>query len=716
MKVLISIITIAVSAVMPVQADTACQDVAGQPQGAGKTGTHILENDSVNVSELDEIVIEGNGQYFTAKGAVYTPTASQKNSSFSAVDLIDRMGIPQLNSRPDGTAVSDKFGNTVPIFINYVSATPDDINGLRTSDVVKVQYLENSDDPRFGGEQKVVNILVRTYEYGGYTKLYVSEHILAGLASEARVNSKFSYRKMTYDIYLSARNWNYHHDGTDSRTIFRGVDAVKYGDDPSREQKMRNGHLVQEQYPVSFRAIYGSDRMSIRNTVGYNFHAVDKRRQNGTLKWIPSTGGDMEYSSMSPEHSNTFNYNGYWQFSLPGKHNIIVSPSFTYGNTNGSYRYETDSPMLISRESKDKSYHWTTDLYWFKKHRANTFQVSLSYEGQHDRTCYVTDRSIEDIYDWMMFNLEIGYWLSLQNLTLSSRLGYNWSHSRMSQYKEVGMKPYAQLSANYRITQKHSLQAYIRYDLANAPATFKSNETFQLNELLFYTGNPYLSKYDKFDINLGYGFIPGNRFSMYVYGRYRLYLDKVTTLYEPYLDGKAIRRRYVNDGTFSTATVGIDMTCRLLNRSLQLSVNPEINVMRLTGDYSRSLTPFTLNARASYYIGEFYVAASYRTRSRQFDYRKNATVSYPDSYSVSGGWGNGIWSVRLSLNNIFRTDWKWGTTEIDMPDYYDRTIHYGQSGHGSISLNVAYTFGYGRRINRDNELNSVERSRTAILE
>lgn len=684
------------------------------PETVG-TDTRAVENDSVRVSELQEIIIEGKDQYFTAKGAVYTPTKQQKNSSFSAVDLLDKMGIPQLNTSPNGTSVSDKFGNNVPIFINYVAATPNDVMGLKTSDVVKVEYLENPTDPRFGTALKAVNIIVRVYEYGGYTKLYVAEHVLSGLASTARVNSKLSYKNMTYDLYVSANNRDYHHEGTDSKSIFRGVGAESATPKPVREQTMDKGHGVTEQYPVSFRAIYSSNRMSIQNTVGYNYYSQKTKEQSGLLKWFPSSGSDHEYSISSPERSNTLSYNGNWQFFLPGQHSIVVLPTFTYGNTNSDYEYRTTLPTEIIRRSKDRSYYWNVEAYWFKKHGVNTFQVNLTYNGQHNRTNYAGNSVYKDVYDWMMFNVDLSYILSLSNLSLSPRVGYNWSHSDMNSQKEIGMKPYAQLYVNYRISRSHSLQAYIRYDLASAPTNYRSNETFQLNELLYYTGNPNLSRYHNFFVNVGYGFIPDNNFSLFAYGRYKMNPDKVTTVYEPYLDGSAIRRKYVNNGSFKNGTIGVDLSLKLFNRSLQLSVNPEFNMMRLTGDYSGSLNPFTVSARAAYYIGNFYINASYSTRQKDFDYYTNETVTYPQSYFLSAGWGNGAWNIRLSLNNIFRTDWKWGTSEINTANYYEKTESYGQAGHGSISLNVAYTFGYGKQVRRNNEIGAVDLSRSAIL-
>ena len=130
------------------------------------------------------------------------------------------MSIPQVRVNPINENVTDNFGSDVTVYINYLQASKEELTGLRTADVRKVEYLEFPTDPRFRGQQKVINIIIREYVFGGYTKLTANENFLAGLSSQANVFSKFTYKRMTYDLYFAANNWDNNHEGSSYKSDY----------------------------------------------------------------------------------------------------------------------------------------------------------------------------------------------------------------------------------------------------------------------------------------------------------------------------------------------------------------------------------------------------------------------------------------------------------------------------------------------------------------
>ena len=64
--------------------------------------------------------------------------------------------------------VTTPSGQSVAIYINYILASAEEMEGISTSDVRRVEYLDFPSDPRFQGNEHVVNFIVQKYESGGY--------------------------------------------------------------------------------------------------------------------------------------------------------------------------------------------------------------------------------------------------------------------------------------------------------------------------------------------------------------------------------------------------------------------------------------------------------------------------------------------------------------------------------------------------------------------
>ena len=164
-------------------------------------GTSYAQNsDSISEKQLDEVVVKANLSRADAGGVYFIPTGKQKTTAQNGVDLLRRMAIPQLKISLADDNVSTNTGEVVSIYINYTKVTAEELEGLRTTDVRKVEYFYSPSDQRLMGERNVVNIIVQPYVYGGYTKLSLGEKFFIGLSSTASVYSKFSYKKMTQSL------------------------------------------------------------------------------------------------------------------------------------------------------------------------------------------------------------------------------------------------------------------------------------------------------------------------------------------------------------------------------------------------------------------------------------------------------------------------------------------------------------------------------------
>lgn len=149
-------------------------------------------------------------------------------------------------------------GRSVAIFIDYVRASDEELKGLRTGDVQKVEFSYAPSDPRFMGELNVVNFILHQYTYGGYTKLMADESFFTGLSSDVSVYSKFKYKRMTYDLYAESRNTDNRHTGSSGTSSYL---LSPDGEDPywaERKTTLTGSRIAENTVPVTLRASYDS--------------------------------------------------------------------------------------------------------------------------------------------------------------------------------------------------------------------------------------------------------------------------------------------------------------------------------------------------------------------------------------------------------------------------------------------------------------------------
>ena len=219
-------------------------------------GVFAQEADSVQVHDLEEVVVEAQLQRTSAQSTVFTPTMRQKNSAQNAVDLLRRLAIPQININLVDNAITTSTGSAVSVFINFLPARQEDLEGLLTTDVRRVEYLDFPADPRFEGKEHVVHFIVHKYEYGGYTKLSARENFLTGLSSTVSLYSKFTYKRMLWDLYLGAFNQDLKHVGSSRIGEYSLLNGSGEKESVTRRELVMQSQHKENTYPVTLRTVF----------------------------------------------------------------------------------------------------------------------------------------------------------------------------------------------------------------------------------------------------------------------------------------------------------------------------------------------------------------------------------------------------------------------------------------------------------------------------
>lgn len=145
-----------------------------------------------------------------------------------------------------------------------------------------------------------------------------------------------------------------------------------------------------------------------------------------------------------------------------------------------------------------------------------------------------------------------------------------------------------------------------------------------------------------------------------------------------------------------------------------MRLRPTVSYRKYSGLYNLSHTSVFATVSAMYYFGQFYAGASYSTPCTYFESTGAIRHRSQSSCWLMAGWGNASWTVSAYIINPFRSHWRAGETWIDTPDYYMHTTDISVNDHRRLNLTLAYTIGYGKKVQRGDDLQSVSESKSSI--
>lgn len=558
---------------------------------------------------------------------------------------------------------------------------------------------------------------MQQYEYGGYTKALINENFLVGkLSSRASIYSKFAYKRMTYDLYAGASNHDIKHTGTSiiGDYILENTDGEPYH--ITRNEIFNNSHYKYNQYPVTFRAIYDSDNVQIANTVGFNFDQSPAAETSGCLSYKPAKTEEYSYNRCEPYTSRYLVWSGNYYFILPRNFHLSVSPGINYGHTNNTYRYQTSGTDVIVNESKENVWQFRGSATLYKKftNRQNGFFRAWYGSISNDVSYFGSSPYDNDFLDTYA-GAALGYNISNNKWNISTDVALQWEKNKINDQSVSEIYPLLNVSAEFSPSQKHSLRAYFHFGANYPGASEKTPNTLQQNELMYYTGNPELGLSRQVTFNLSYNWMPSNKFSVSAFAQYFGEYNLYVPVYKPYNNGMALLRKFETDGDYNRTQIGMSFNYKLLNGNLQFAASPSISFYRMIGLFDIERNPFSCNVSATYNLGNFYFQTSYQTGSLTVQGNHGVIYKDRDFYQIIAGWSRANWNIRVSAMNLFRNDWLCATNTLSTPLYSETRFANGNNFHRRLNLSIIYTFGYGKKVQRGNEVGVQSGASSAIM-
>lgn len=456
-------------------------------------GQTIDEDTIASTHSLNEIVVEAQMQRTSAKSSTYLPGKNQKNAAQNAVSLLGLMSIPEIDIDPVSNVVKTAAGEDVSIFIDFVPATKEDLQGMKTTDVKKVEYYHYPSDPRFQNTRYAINFIMQKYEWGGYTKINADKSFGVN-RTEAYLYSKMTYKAMTFDIYAREYYITNRHNGISTTERFRFTDLFGNGPMSVERTTVTDASKFRNNInDVSFRALYNKDKVQLSNVIGVNYSKVPVNKQFNSLNYSSDLFEGSNSRANTWGNNMTFTYTGDYFFVLPRNLSLSIYGMFRYGNNKSNSDYSIYDGLEIVNNATEKSYNGTfapTMAWNINGHNSLSFFGSGNW--LKDNIDYFGDSQSRQKYVVSNYRLGTHYDIYYDKWQAGMDFGWNWERNNISGNRLNNSYPNASVYASFNPAERMQLSlAYnINEDLPSAME--KSPNRLQQDELLWYQGNPEL--------------------------------------------------------------------------------------------------------------------------------------------------------------------------------------------------------------------------------
>lgn len=666
-----------------------------------------VENADTIGKYLQEVKVEGRRQRIIENGVSYIPDRNSKKFAIDAVDLLTNMQIPQLTVSAD-KKVRTVANQEVRIFIDYSEATKEDLSGIRIEDVARVEVLDYPADVRFHQAEHVVNFIMRRFEWGGYTKLTGSGRLLNDDYVRGVLYSKFSFRNWTFDLNGSGSgSWQRHGEGSSKETIrdfnFNGSHYYEITR-TSDKNRMRGRNNRQN---AGLRAIYSKDNIYLSHLAGFSrretpYSSVDSK-VTFSDELLPASQTERKEWTGMQEVWVTGNY----YFTLPHKNNI----SATW--TVGTQRYHDYSDYHLIGENAianrlDARFHYP--------------QISISHSKNLGQ-----GNSINTTVDSYAFFHDLRYRGSAdtrsRTVTSSTQLLVNYRHrwdfglnmsaragARYNLFRENGIdlvhrwSPYIHASVSYSLNSKNSLSVSGAWFCSPVGHGMTTGVIVRQDELFWSQGNPRLRPVNKKWLMLSYTLMPRNSFSL---NAYVLYQDnKNVPVYDYHaMEGyDGLIKSYSDNNRERNLEYSVSGSLRLVGNSLVLGGELTFSRQWNRGLFTADNTSVTGRIDIGWYHRNISVRLFYSSPDRSIFDRMGYEVKTPCTYGLNFSYSVQDFKVSFRFANWFSQGYV--RNSLESPHYCVTSREWSRGESQFVMLTLGYTLPYGKRVDRNNELNA----------
>ena len=197
--------------------------------------------------------------------------------------------------------------------------------------------------------------------------------------------------------------------------------------------------------------------------------------------------------------------------------------------------------------------------------------------------------------------------------------------------------------------------------------------------------------------------MPSNTVSYSVFAWGYSINDRYAYVYEASPDG-VVRTIQQPMGLWWQLRYGANGTVKLFDRKLLLTGEVSHYLNHNGKPYNMDNSHFSWAAMATYYLNNWNFSLAYISGGEFADGWMNGyMIRTKPAWYIRVGWASGDWNIRANLVNLTRWNWEQGKMTMRSGAYEDCQQIYGTDSHAFAQLQVTYTFGFGKKVERTNE-------------
>lgn len=670
------------------------------------------KKDSVaeNAKELEAVVVKGERIVRTANSLRLYPSKNDRRFAGGGIDVLQNMNVPEITVDPITKAVSTTGGQGAAMFIDFQPADTQQTGNIRPQDLERIDVLYSPQDPRFNNAPVAVNFILKKYEYGGYTK-FDGNQKFETYTGDYSLYSKFSYKKMTYDVWGNVSYLNMNDDCAGEE-----YSVYKFTESTVHRKSITDSYDSKSVSPsASLRAMYNSSKTSIANTIGFNYKRNNPLTQSGTVDYSDIFGSDF-WNSTGSSIKKGVSWNGNYYFILPGSSSLSLRGNFKWSENEDNSIYTLNGLKPITNNFMERAVSASGGLDYYKQLGSHSIGAGVSGGWNRNRLDYISSGENGVSYREGFGQAMVSANLIFNSFQISPSVNLLLSSKKVNDYSQTVWRPKAFVPFFLQLDNRQVINGSFEYAIGGPDIAELNPLLVRINEIEAVRGNEQLKNYNYYNASLGYNYKFGPWLSLRLDADFDFQDNwSVPVYHEDFsITGTPLMvKEWINNGSVARTTLQASLTGSYLDGKLKVRLTGSTTNYALRGLRKLDKWPMMFTANASYNIGAFMISAYYQNKVKGYFPWKDEVL--PAYYYVSGAWSWNDLLISLRFSNPFRRSYEAGTIKNISPSYNSTSITRSPVYHQLAQLTISYSFGYGKKLNRNDEVRAVGDTESIIL-